>query len=97
MASAAVATTAAGEIGDPLGRGVAEGAQAANPREAYETVIREDKVEAYQAYLVLYPSQSDGSGGAHHRRAAARGMIAWYEAVTINTVASYQSFLASYA
>jgi uncharacterized caspase-like protein len=67
-----------------------------NPREAYETVIREDKVEAYQAYLALYPSQSMAPvvRTIVERR---REVVAWYEAVTINTVASYQGFLASYA
>ena len=33
---------------------LAEGAQAEEPRDAYDIVIREDKVEAYQAYLALY-------------------------------------------
>jgi uncharacterized caspase-like protein len=70
--------------------------KAHTPREAYEIVIREDRVEAYQAYLELYPSQSPAPAVRTivDRR---REMIAWYEAVTINTVASYQSFLAGYA
>jgi uncharacterized caspase-like protein len=65
------------------------------PRQAYETVVREDKVEAYQAYLALYPSQSMAPvvRTIVDRR---REMIAWYDAVTVNTVASYQAFLASY-
>jgi len=64
-------------------------------REAYEIVIREDKVEAYQAYLALYPSQSVAPvvRTIVERR---REMIAWYNAVTINTVVSYQNFLTSY-
>ncbi|MFL6951750.1 MAG: caspase family protein [Xanthobacteraceae bacterium] len=67
-----------------------------NPREAYEIVIREDKVEAYQAYLELYPSQSMAPvvRTIVERR---REMIAWYTAVTINTVASYESFVAAFA
>jgi uncharacterized caspase-like protein len=66
------------------------------PREAYDIVIREDKVEAYQAYLALYPSQSltPVVRTLVERR---REMIAWHDAVIINTVASYQTFLASYA
>ena len=66
------------------------------PREAYDIVIREDKVEAYQAYLALYPSQSLAPvvRTLVERR---REMIAWHDAVIINTVASYQTFLASYA
>ena len=67
-----------------------------NPRDAYDIVISEDKVEAYQAYLALYPSQSTAPAVRTilERRQV---MIAWYTAVTINTVASYRSFLASYA
>jgi uncharacterized caspase-like protein len=66
------------------------------PRDAYDIVIREDKVEAYQAYLALYPSQSLAPvvRTLVERR---REMIAWHDAVIINTVASYQTFLASYA
>jgi uncharacterized caspase-like protein len=66
-----------------------------SPREAYETVVREDKLEAYQAYLALYPSQSLAPvvRTIVERR---RVMVAWYEAVTINTVASYQAFVAGY-
>jgi uncharacterized caspase-like protein len=64
-------------------------------REAYEIVIREDQVEAYQAYLTLYPAQSLAPSvrSLVERR---REMIAWHDAVTINTVASYQAFLASW-
>jgi hypothetical protein len=65
------------------------------PREAYEIVVREDQVEGYQAYLALYPSQSTASAvrSLTERRQL---MVAWYTAVTVNTVASYQAFLASY-
>ena len=64
-------------------------------REAYEIVVREDQVEGYQAYLALYPSQSTASAvrSLSERRQL---MVAWYTAVTVNTVASYQAFLASY-
>jgi uncharacterized caspase-like protein len=64
-------------------------------REAYEIVVREDKVEAYQAYLALYSSQpaTPAVRALLDRRQVA---IAWYNAVTVNTVASYQAFLASY-
>jgi hypothetical protein len=65
------------------------------PRDAYETVVREDKVEAYQAYLALYPSQSMAPvvRTIVERR---RVMVAWHEAVTVNTVASYQAFVAGF-
>jgi uncharacterized caspase-like protein len=64
-------------------------------REAYEIVVREDQVEGYQAYLALYPSQSTAPAlrSLSDRRQV---MIAWYTAVTVNTVASYQAFLARY-
>jgi hypothetical protein len=66
------------------------------PREAYDIVIREDEIEAYQAYLALYPSQSLGPvvRSMVERR---REMIAWHDAVTVNTVVSYQTFLAAYS
>src|SRR5262249_28593080 len=66
-----------------------------SPRDAYDIVIREDKVEAYQAYLALYPSQSLAPTVRTlvDRRLQ---MVAWYETVTVNTVAAYQNFLASY-
>src|SRR5262245_20622006 len=64
-------------------------------REAYDIIVREDKVEAYQAYLALYPSQPT-TPVVRNLVDRRRVMIAWYNAVTINTVASYQFFLASY-
>jgi uncharacterized caspase-like protein len=66
------------------------------PKQAYETVIREDKVEAYQAYLALYPNQSTAPAvrSIVERRQV---MIAWHEAVVINSPAAYQAFLAAYA
>jgi hypothetical protein len=65
------------------------------PVEAYELVIREDSLEAYQAYLALFAAQPDGARvrSIFDRR---RVMIAWYTAVTIDTPGSYQAFLASY-
>ncbi len=69
--------------------------KAKTAREAYDIVVREDKVEAYQAYLALYPSQSMAPVVRNlvDRRQV---MVAWYNAVTINTVVSYQAFLAAY-
>jgi hypothetical protein len=65
-------------------------------REAYDLVVREDQVEAYQAYLALYPSQT-GTPAVRSLLERRKVMIAWYEAVTVNTVASYQAFLAAYS
>jgi uncharacterized caspase-like protein len=64
-------------------------------REAYDIVVREDRVEGYQAYLALYPSQPT-TPVVRNLIDRRRLVIAWYNAVTINTVASYQLFLASY-
>jgi Caspase domain len=64
-------------------------------REAYEIVVREDKVEAYQAYIALYPSQPT-TPVVRNLVDRRQVVIAWYNAVTINTVASYRTFLASY-
>jgi uncharacterized caspase-like protein len=64
-------------------------------REAYDIVVREDQVEAYQAYLALYPSQP-AAPVVRNLVDRRKVVIAWYTAVTVNTVASYQVFLASY-
>jgi uncharacterized caspase-like protein len=65
------------------------------PRDAYEWVILEDRVEVYEAYLAVYPSQSMAPivRSLLDRRET---MIAWYNAVTLNTIAGYEAFLASY-
>ncbi len=65
-------------------------------RDAYDIVVKEDQVEAYQAYLALYPSQT-GTPAVRGLLERRKVMIAWYEAVTVNTVASYQTFLAAYS
>ncbi len=66
-----------------------------SPRDAYDIVIREDKVEGYQAYLALHSSQPTAPV-VRTILVRRQVMIAWYTAVTINTAASYQAFLASY-
>ena len=70
--------------------------QRRTPTEAYEIVTREDTVEAYQAYLSLFPAQVMSSRVREvlDRR---RVMISWYAATTIDNVASYEAFLAAYA
>jgi uncharacterized caspase-like protein len=62
-------------------------------RGAYDTVIREDKVEAYQAYVLAFPSDplTAGVRAILDRR---QEMIAWNQAVSVNTAESYQAFLA---
>jgi uncharacterized caspase-like protein len=64
--------------------------------EAYEVVIREDSVEAYQAFIALFPSQPN-SPRVREVLDRRRVMIAWYATVTADTPAAYQAFLAAYA
>ncbi|MBI3435535.1 MAG: caspase family protein [Proteobacteria bacterium] len=65
------------------------------PQEAYDFVVREDSIEAYEAFLAVYgtPPLGPRVRGIAERR---KEMVAWYVAVTVNTVASFQAFLASY-
>jgi hypothetical protein len=64
-------------------------------QQAYDIVISEDKIEAYEAYVALYgaPPLGPRVRGLLDRR---NEMMAWYIAVTINTPASFQAFLAKY-
>jgi hypothetical protein len=63
--------------------------------QAYEIVIGEDTVEAYEAYLELFPASS---ATARLREIVGRRkmMADWYVAVTANTPAAYRSFLAKH-
>jgi uncharacterized caspase-like protein len=63
--------------------------------EAYQIVIREDTVEAYQAYLLLYGAQPAATP-VRDLLGRRRVMIAWYVAVTVNTPWSYAAFLSDY-
>ncbi|RAI44254.1 caspase family protein [Rhodoplanes roseus] len=63
--------------------------------EAYELVVRDDTLEAYQAYLQLFsaaPYQTRVREIVERRKV----MIAWYTAVTVNTPGSYELFIAQY-
>jgi len=66
------------------------------PRAAYDSVIREDKVEAYEAFVLTFPSDplADVVRRIIDRR---EEMMAWNQAVTVNTPDSYQAFLARHA
>ena len=57
-------------------------------------MVREDKVEGYRAYLALHPSQPTAPA-VRIILVRRQLMIAWHTAVTINTAASYQAFLAA--
>jgi Caspase domain len=63
--------------------------------EAYDMVILADVIEGYEAFLSIYPKFEHA---ARIRILVDRRleMIAWYEAVTINTVVAYETFLVRY-
>ncbi|WJR81905.1 caspase family protein [Bradyrhizobium sp. NP1] len=65
------------------------------PKVAYELVVADDTVAAYEAYVAQFAQ------GAYAPRVRSllerrREMIAWAKAVAINTTASYAEFLALY-
>ena len=62
---------------------------------AYDIVILEDKVEAYEAYISLYAAPPLGPRvrSLLDRR---NEMVAWYIAVTLNSPVSIQAFLTKY-
>lgn len=62
---------------------------------AYELVVLEDVVDGYQEFLALYPGAAFASNvrGILDRRLE---MLAWYNALALNSVAAYQDFLAKY-
>jgi uncharacterized caspase-like protein len=69
--------------------------QGRSPQEAFDLVILEDEVDAYEEYLSLYASTafSPRVRGLLERR---REMMTWYTAVTVNTPLAYQAFLDRY-
>ena len=69
--------------------------QGKEPKVAYELVVSEDSVEAYAAFAELFEAAPYGPRIRLllERR---RQMVAWANAVAVNTGPSYQTFLASY-
>jgi len=65
------------------------------PDVAHEMVVSDGTLEAYQAYDALF-AQSQFAPEIEEWIMRYRKMVAWNEAVTINTAASYRSFLAEY-
>jgi hypothetical protein len=63
--------------------------------DAFEIVIREDDVDAYEDFLALFSKSAFAPRvrGLLERR---REMMTWYTAVTVNTVLAYQAFLERY-
>jgi uncharacterized caspase-like protein len=69
--------------------------QGKEPAAAYQLVIADNSVEALEAFTALFAQSSY----APHMRSLLerrREMLAWETAVTVNTAASFQTFLASY-
>jgi uncharacterized caspase-like protein len=66
------------------------------PKAAYELVIADDTVPAYQAYVELF-AQGPFTSRARSLMERRREMLAWEQAVAINSRASFDAFLASYA
>jgi uncharacterized caspase-like protein len=62
---------------------------------AYELVVLEDVIDGYQEFLALYPTAVFASNvrGILDRRLE---MLAWYNALALNSVAAYQDFLAKF-
>jgi Caspase domain len=65
------------------------------PEAAYDVVVGEDSVEAYEAFVSLFAQPPFGQRvrGLLDRR---REMVAWNLAITLNTTASLQLFLTNY-
>src|SRR5215510_1098939 len=64
--------------------------------DAYRLVIEDGTPEAFEAYVAVY-SVAPYAPRVRSLLERRREMMAWYAAVTLNTVASYQTFLAAYA
>jgi caspase domain-containing protein len=65
------------------------------PELAHEMIVSDGTLEAYQAYDALF-AQSPFAPEVREWIVRDRKMVAWNEAVTINTAASYRAFLAEY-
>ncbi len=70
--------------------------QGREPKVAYELVIADDSVAAYEAFTMLF-AQSSYTPRMRSLLERRREMLAWNTAVAINTAASFDEFLASYA
>jgi hypothetical protein len=69
--------------------------QGRSPEDAFEFVILQDDVDAYDDFLSLHAATAFAPRvrGLLERR---REMMTWYTAVTVNTVLAYQAFLDRY-
>jgi hypothetical protein len=62
---------------------------------AHELIVADGTVEAYEAFVALF-MQSQFAHEAHEWLILHRRMVAWNDAVLVNTAASYRAFLALY-
>jgi uncharacterized caspase-like protein len=69
--------------------------QGKEPKVAYELVITDDTVEAYQAYIELY-AQASYTPRLRTILERRRQMLAWERATAINTRASFEAYLANW-
>ncbi|MBR0791818.1 caspase family protein [Bradyrhizobium manausense] len=69
--------------------------QGKDSKVAYDLVIADDSVEAYQAYIELY-AQDVRTPRVRTVVERRRQMLAWDRAVAINTRASYEAYLANW-
>jgi uncharacterized caspase-like protein len=70
--------------------------QGKEPKVAYDLVVADDSVSAYEAFTDLF-AQSSYTPRARSLLDRRREMLAWNTATAINTAASFDVFLASYA
>jgi hypothetical protein len=66
-----------------------------DPQAAYQLVIAEDTIEAYEAFAAVF-SQSPLTVRVRVLADRRKEMIAWNTAVIVNTAASFRSFVVSY-
>jgi hypothetical protein len=66
------------------------------PKVAYDLVIADDSVAAYEAFTALF-AQSSYTARVRSLLDRRREMLAWETAVAINTAASFDAFLVNYA
>jgi uncharacterized caspase-like protein len=69
--------------------------QGKEPKVAYDLVIADDSVAAYEAFAALY-SQAPYGPRVRSLLERRREMIAWADAVAVNTGPAFAAFLASY-
>jgi uncharacterized caspase-like protein len=65
------------------------------PKEAYDAVVLQDTVVVYQIFLTIYP-QSPWARIIRDIMERRLEMLAWFDAIRLNSVAAFDAFLARY-